>query len=154
MGDRTYTTITLSGVVNEEDVDELVEAVNADWLTCDDGPELNDNALMREHLEWMMYNPEANYGELEETQSACQRLGVSYLKVWAEGGGYGPGMEIYNAVTGVTVTCGAIEGEPALTLSDIKKIGDAEAAIGYLEAFNNFRENYGPFEIKPLEDAA
>lgn len=148
MGDRTWAGISFAGIINEEDVDDLLEACEADGLCCDSGPETR--TLVAEHLKYELYNEEANYGQLETVQSYCQENGISYCMRWYEGGDYGPGMEIYNAVVGQTFTCGTIEGEPAVTLSDLEKAGSPEDLIGYLKAFNNFEENYGALEILEL----
>lgn len=152
MGDRTFTAIRFAGVINEENVNDLLEAIEAHGMACDDGPETS--SIMTEHLVYELYDSECNYADLSTIEEACQELGVSYCKRWDEGGGYGPGMEIYNAVVGVTLTCGTIEGEPAVTLSDLEQAGSPEDLIGYLKAFNDFEENYGTLEIKPLEEAA
>jgi len=148
MGDRTYTSILFAGVINEENVDELLDACNTDGVTCDDGPSLL-HGLQPDHLKYCLYDLEANYGELRAIEATCKDLGVSYCKSWCEGGGYSSGMEIYNAVVGVTMQCGTIDGEPAVTLSDLEKAGSPEDLVGYLKAFNNFVDNYGELEIKP-----
>lgn len=156
MGDRVYTTILFAGVIDEENVEDLLEAVNADGLTCDDGPELTYSAgsstLVQEHLQYQLYNCECNYASLDETEAACHRLGVNYLKTWQEGGDFAPGMEIYNAITGVTLNCGLLDGEPAVTLSDLEKAGSPEDLIGFLKAFSNFEKNYGTLDIKLLDE--
>lgn len=149
MGDRTYTSIRFAGVINEEDVGDLIEAINADGLQCDDGPE--SRTLLAEHLSFQLYDEEANYGELNATEAVCRQLHVSYMKEWHEGGGYGPGAVIYNGTFDQDFECGMVGGEPAVTLSDLEKAGSVEALVGYLKAFNDFEKNYGTLEIKPLE---
>ena len=153
MGDRTYTSIQLAGSINEENVDELLEAANADGLRCDDGPE--GFGLQAEHLKYVLYDEEANYGNLKCIQEACKRLGVSYCKWWYAGCSYGPGIEIYSAVTNTEFSCNTINDEPSLSVEDLKRYQsqgkDIEEIIGYLESFSKFTEVYGELEIVPAE---
>jgi hypothetical protein len=147
MGDRTWTSIQFSGVIDREKVPLLIEAIEAEAMQCDNGPE---GAIADAHLIHMFYDEECNYATLESVEAVCKQIGISYLKSWEPGGGYVPGMEIYNAVVDQTFSVGSLEGEPVVTLADLKK-RPVEETIAYLESFANFEKNYPPLEIREPE---
>jgi hypothetical protein len=149
MGDRTWTSIRFSGELTTELADALVEELDAQGCRWDDnrGHNMAPTRASLTEADYF-YDEEANYGTMEEVTGWCEENHISYLLYWEAGGGYGPGYSLYNAVTGVTFGCGAIEGEPAVTLSDLNKVGSVEDLSGYLKTFNDFEANYGPLVIR------
>lgn len=139
MGDRCYVSIRFSGEISRKDVEKLTDALDADGVSWDESG-LDD---------WLEAD-EVNYGELETVEAVAQELHLSYMKYNGVGGGYGEGREIYDATANMTFSCACVEGEPAVTASDIfnaQEAGELDALIGKLKLFSDFDKNYPPLEI-------
>lgn len=141
MGDRTWTSIRFSGKLDRDKVPVLLKAIRDDGLRTDEGPE---GAITAEHLEDRFYDEEADYGLLENAESAAQELGLNYIKDWEAGAGYGPGKMVYVAVFGQSFECATVESEPVATLSELRK-KSSEELVRYFRVFDE--DNYPPLEI-------
>lgn len=150
MGDRAWTSIMFSGVVNRDVAERLIAELNAQNCQCDEGPE-GEFTVERLTLDSCFYDEQCNYAQMEDVEGFCQESGVTYLKQWAAGGGYGPGFELYNALVGQSFT---VEGheEPAIGASELRAClergNTLQDVIGYLDKIQNFRKYYPPLEIR------
>lgn len=148
MGDRTYTSISFSGRISYALAEELVQELEGQACSCDEGPE---GELTVEHLKvphHQFYDTECNYAQMEGVENFCREHGIAYEKTWEAGGDYGPGTMIFTGTE--EIQCGTIEGEPALTLSQIKELG-----TGFLAYFDSLDfSKYPPLEIvgEPSEE--
>jgi hypothetical protein len=113
---------------------------------CDEGPE---GDLSIEHLKVpynQFYDDDCNYATMEGVEAVCNEHGIAYHKSWSSGGGYGEGEEIFTGTE--THQIGTIDGEPAMTLRQIKELGTG--FLAYLDMFD--WSKYPPVEI--VEDDA
>lgn len=98
MGDRTQVTFTIGGEVPADRLDDLLEAIKAEGF----GPEWEgpDNDRLREMIAagevFHITGNEVNYATAEAIESICKELVLPYRKEWDAGGGYGPGIEIFD----------------------------------------------------------
>jgi hypothetical protein len=140
MGDRTWTSIRFSGKITQAVAEELIEQLNAQGCSCDEGPE---GKLTIEHLklDQYFYDGECDYGQMEGVEDLCHEHGIAYLKTWEPGGGYGPGNKLFTGTE--DIECGTIDGEPALTLREIKQHGTGFMA--FLDSLDFTK--YPPLEI-------
>lgn len=143
MGDRTWTGIQFSGAMTRAVAEELAEELRGQGCQCDEGPEgdLSVEHLLRPHQQF--YDDDCNYAHMEGVENHCREHGIAYLKQWSPGGDYGEGMQLFNGREGLGV--GTIEGEPALTISQIKELGIG--MLGYIDAFLKFEEHFPPVTI-------
>jgi hypothetical protein len=133
MGDRTYTSIRFSGVIDADKVPQLVQAMRDDYLNCDS---TGNSDWDESDLTDSFYAEEANYGQLGCTEAACKELGVSFRTSWNAGGDYGPGMKIYNAVVDQEFECADLDGDPVVGLNELIKAHEAgkiDDTIGFLK---------------------
>jgi hypothetical protein len=151
MGDRVWTAIQFSGVITREVADALVEELNGQCNDASHGPEGRDFTI--EHLKVphnQFTDDECNYGTMEGIEALCQEHGISYLKIWADGGGFEAGQEIYNAVTGVIIECPGRD-DYCLSLTELEKSlergNTLEDVVGFLRGFKDFAKNYPALEI-------
>jgi hypothetical protein len=151
MGDRTWTSITFSGIISREVADELVEQLKDQGCYVDVGPE---GDLSIEHLRMphaQFYDEECNYAQMEGVEAYCQEHHITYFKSWSAVGDYGPGMEIYHAIADQIVQCANVDGEPVIELKQLIKAhseGRIEDMIGYLKSFSDFEKNNPPLVIQ------
>lgn len=147
MGDRTYTTIKFSGEISYAQAEELIQELEGQGCRCDD-PDTGE-LTVDQLADSTFYDSECNYAQMEGVENYCREQGIKYLKTWEPGGGYGSGIMLFNGTT--DVECGTVDGEPALTLGQIKKLGIG--MIGFLKSFDGFDE---PLKIvgEPSEEEA
>lgn len=144
MGDRTYTDIKFSGTISREVAKELLEAINGDWLQANNS-EKAAGQLTIDDLENAnyFYGHEVNYAELELIEACCHEHSIPYVKTWAQGGDYGPGMTVFNGED--VHECACLDGEPVVTRRQLLELG-----TGILEYFDRFdfpSDRYPPLTI-------
>lgn len=151
MGDRTWTGIQFSGVVTRRVAEILVEELSDQCTNSSAGSaegEFTIGHLKEPHNQFT--DDECNYGEMEEIEALCHEHGISYLKIWASGGGYEAGQKIYNAVTGTSFECPGGD-DFCISLSELQRSlsngNTLEDVIGFLRSFKDFEKNYPPLEI-------
>lgn len=151
MGDRAWTGISFSGKMNRELADGLIQELKDQACRCDDG-EGEPSEIDASHLvlDTCFYDEECNYAQTEGIEAFCRENGVSYLKTWSSGGGYGPGYLLYNAVVDQSFEVPG-DDEPALGLTELTQLAKEgktlQDVIAYLKAISDFRENYPPLEL-------
>lgn len=148
MGDRTWTSIRFSGRITTAVAAELAEALRNQGCQCDEGPK---GQISVEHLklDQYFYDEECNYGNMDDIEGLCDEHGIAYFKSWEPGGGYGPGVKLFTGTE--EVECGTIDGEPALTIRQIKELGTG--FLAFLDSFDFSK--YPPLEIvEEVADAA
>jgi hypothetical protein len=141
MGDRTYVSIRFSGQITAEQADELIQELDGQGCRCDD-PDTGKLEPIQLTTS-MFYDSECNYATMDGVEDFCREHSIAYCKTWEAGGDYGPGMEIFNGTNVISV--GTIGGEPALSLSEIKRHGIG--MLGFLESFENFDKHFPPVTI-------
>jgi hypothetical protein len=143
MGDRTWTGIEFSGKITREVAEGLLAQLKDQGCQCDGGPagEITVEHLREAHNQF--YDEECNYATMEGVEEYCKEHGIRYQKIWSSGGGFGEGMEIFTGHD--TIQSGTIEGETAVTLSQIKKLG--VGFLGFLESFEDWEKHNPPLEI-------
>jgi len=151
MGDRTWTSISFSGIVSPKVAQELVEELVGQGCQCDDGPE-GDLSIEHLKLDTVFYDEECNYATMEGVEEFCRENHISYCKTWASGGGYGEGAELYNAVVNQTVSVPTTDGEAAIGVSELTGFMSTgktlEDVVNYLRHIDNFRAGYPPLVIE------
>lgn len=150
MGDRTWTSISFSGVINRDVALQLVEELHAQGCSCDDGP-AGDLTLQHLTIAEFFYAEQCNYASMEGVEAVCQENGITYLKHWAAGGGYDAGYELYLAVADQSMQVAGGE-EPAMGARDLRAClergNTLQDVIDYLDKIENFREHFPPLEIR------
>jgi hypothetical protein len=151
MGDRTWTGISFSGKMNHEHATGLVKELLDQHCRCDDGEgEPGEITVAHLVLDTCFYDEECNYAQMEGVETFCREHGVSYLKTWSSGGGYGAGYSLYNAVVDQTFEVPG-DDEPALGLTELTQFAKEgktlQDVIAYLEAISNFRAHYPLLEL-------
>lgn len=149
MGDRTWTGITFSGKLNREVAEGLVVELEGQHCQSESGREITIDDLLNHNQLW---DDECNYASMEGVEGYCREHGVSYLKVWAAGGDYEAGYEIYNAVVNQTfqVTGGDDPSLGASELREFMKQGKTlQDVVAYIEQFQQtvWEANYPAVEI-------
>lgn len=149
MGDRTWTSIRFSGEITLGTAEGLLKEMNDYSLRCDEGPETRGDNLTIEHLmlDQYFYGDEVNYGMLESLEAYCTEFGIAYLKTWEPGGGYGPGMDLFDGHE--LHSCSTVEGEVAVTRSTLTELG-----TGILEFFDRFDFSDPKYPPLTIVDAA
>lgn len=169
MGDRTSCTLTLSGVLDAQDIPTLVDALQE--MGPDDPNEIGD--MLRDedaHFTFEEMNYGNIYGSVKEVLIA---LSLSYEWSWESGGEYGAGTEIYDADTGESASLSLAGGDVVVSIDRvddanyiksvkhwsairdagrtftvvssnhemITAIAEGKVPEGYLEKVENFRAN-------------
>lgn len=137
MGDRTTCTLKLIGVLCADHIPALAEALD-DW-----GVEVSDNdeqsvaeALACGEGHFMV--TDVNYAQLDkDIEALLQRCGLGWAWSWEAGGGFGPGIEFFDAIRQERGAFAAIEDEIVLPLSTIDRPGLVENA----RAWERFQES-------------
>lgn len=102
MGDRTDCYLTLKTPASSE----LVKLID-EMMSIDD-----------HHEDHEFYFEEVNYAQLEpELEDYLRTNGIPYTWSWHAGGGYGPGVEIFDGQEKETFNCDH-DGEIVLTLAE------------------------------------
>lgn len=149
MGDRTYTSIEFSGVISEEQADELAQ------LLSDQGCEANDeqfdlrNALAEGSS---FYDGECNYAQMDDIESWCVENNVAYLKMWEPGGGYGPGIELWRPGMGSAEQCVSVESSPVASLDDLEKAHKEGKVAELIESLTQFCSLGPALQVLAVED--
>lgn len=153
MGDRTWTSIEFSGAISFEQAEELLQLLKDQGCYAnhsDDTPKL-DNLVNSDSF----YDSDCNYSQMEDIEAWCGENNVSYLKSWEPGGGYGPGMEIWDDAAETTYTCATVESSPALTVLDLiaaKTEGTIDEKIAELSRFDAFSSTYPTLKVLKTEE--
>jgi hypothetical protein len=149
MGDRAWTSIEFSGIVSREVADGLLQELDAQGCQSN---ATDSSALTIESFSDSFYDEECNYGTMEGVEAYCHEHHISFLKHWADGGGYGSGFELYDAVVNDSVQLPANEGEVCMNLGELKgfakKGKSLDDIIGYMSRVEKFSEHYPPLEIQ------
>lgn len=146
MGDRTYTDIKFSGTISREVAEELLDAINCEYLQAYDSDKAAGKLTISDLANAdYFYDHEVNYAQLDSVENCCREHSIPYLKTWAQGGDYGPGMTLF---TGEEVhECACLDGEPVVTRSQLVKL-----STGILEYFDRFDfSGYPPLTIEGLD---
>lgn len=155
MGDRTYTSIEFSGEISEQQATELIALLKNQGCCSNVTDNVPTIEGLKEYAHDSFYDHECNYGTMEEIESWCPLNRVSYLKTWAQGGDYGPGIELYDHTTSEIEQVAALENSPAISLSDLIKLRDAgeiDKEIDRLKKLENFSKIYSPLKVFELKD--
>jgi len=133
MGDRTTCTLTLHGILWEKHIPELAAAIETAGGESYASRSLAE-ALKNQECCFAFY--EVNYGTIDDSLATClDRLGLSYEWRWDPGGDYPAGIEITDALSGKRYNHYIINGEIAITLTDIdnpEQIAEARAARAFI----------------------
>lgn len=139
MGDRTYTQIEFSGVISEEQADELVDLLEAQ--NCEaNNPDHTNDLLEALKAGSSFYDGECNYAQMDDIEEWCSENDVAYLKTWEAGGGYGPGIELWRPGMAKVEQCACVESSPVATFNELvkaHKTGKVAELIEHLDRFNN-----------------
>lgn len=155
MGDRTYTQIEFSGAISEEQGEELLAHLEAQGCAVNDPAAGDKMDLAALSAGASFYDSECNYAQMEEIEAWCGENNVSYLKNWEAGGDYGPGLQLFDATTGETVECPALESAPAVPLSELitaRNDGTIDTLIAGMQKFADFSTHFPPLKVLKVED--
>lgn len=146
MGDRTWTSIAFSGKLNAELAPTLVILLGQQACRSTE----DDSTPSLSTLDHTWYDDECNYGQMDGVEGFCRAHGVSYLKSWNSGGGYGAGYLLYNAVVDQSFEVPG-DDEPALGLSELTQLASEgktlQDVVVYLQAISDFAKHYPPLEL-------
>lgn len=93
MGDRTYCTLRIAGMIKPADADRLAKAISN--MGPDDFEPLAELATGGS-----IGFQEINYGNIDDTlRDLLEELSLSYAWTWCAGGEYPEGIELYDAST-------------------------------------------------------
>jgi hypothetical protein len=151
MGDRVWASIRMSGTITPDQADELIEALEAEYLIVGATPEWEDV----DFTDAFEAN-QVNYGNFETLEATCGELGISYLKSWGAGCEFESGMELYDAAANTSETIADVEGEPVVKLSNlIEHIRNDTLGqeIERLQRFTEFEKHYPPLKVQDLVTA-
>lgn len=144
MGDRTYTSIRFSGKITRAVAKELIAELEGQSCRRNDHDgtaELDVEML----TDCSFYDSECNYAIMEGVEAVCAEHNISYRKQWEPGGDYGPGIELFDGTHARQI--GTLEGEPVVTLSQIKELG-----IGVMGYLQSFADDLPPLQIIDDDD--
>lgn len=135
MGDRTYCTLLIGGKIEANALPALTEALE---LECSAHP---GGETVREALvaDGFFTFDEVNGGELpQDLERALNEAGAAYVWNWNAGGGYGPGVTLYDPATGARGEYGTLDGELALRVADMENPDVIRAAERWLAFQRDF----------------
>jgi hypothetical protein len=154
MDDRAWTNIEFSGVISEEQGLELVDQLEGQG--CQNGTHGSGEVSLAALSNGDSFDDEeANYGDMDGVEAWCKANRVSYLKSWEAGGGYGPGMTLYDAATETGTTCASLEGSPAMTVAEVVRLkleDRLDERIAELRKFESFSSHYPELKVLAVED--
>jgi hypothetical protein len=150
MGDRTYTTIEFTGDISEEQAAELVAELEGQG--CSPNNYGSEDLLEALKAGDSFYDMECNYATMEGVESWCGENEVGYLKTWAAGGDYGPGIELWKPGMKSSEQCASLEGEPIATLDDLIKARDAGKVDDLINNLKRFTTLGPPLRVLAVKD--
>lgn len=124
MGDRTWCTLSIEGILAKEDLDELVDAISS--ADPQDGPEGIRAAVLAGTPSFEF--EEVNYAQLDDSlASLLEDLRLSYAWSWEAGDEYGAGVTIFDARKMEKIDLDMAGDDIAVTLRDIDREGYIDA---------------------------
>lgn len=155
MGDRTHTAIEFKGQISVEQAEELLSALKDQGCEPNDCGERGDLSIADLTEGSGFYDSECNYAQMEDIEGWCRDNNVSYLKTWEAGGGFGPGLELFDVATQTTEQCSSIESSPAVELGQLIKArdeGTLDELVARLSKFTGFPCELEVFELADWPD--
>lgn len=130
MGDYVQASLTIGGLINEDGIKRLSEAIAAQGVAADWGDRAlamrDAETLIREVISRqecvLLYDNQANYGNMDEITTACLELGLFYELQYDAGCEFSAGLNRYDpgigrereAVTGESI------GAPLIEMATVK----------------------------------
>jgi hypothetical protein len=133
MGDRTWTDIQFSGIISEEQAEELVELLEAQGCCANEGDDL---------LQALKDGSSFYDGEYE----------VGYCKTWEPGGGYGPGIELWRPGMERAQQCASVESSPVATFNELEKAHKAGKVAELIADLDRFNHLGPPLQVLAVDD--
>lgn len=142
MGDRTDYQITIGGKMTPDTLSQLVETIEAEGLGLEweggaTADELRgafvDAALNGQAVTLNAHD--VNYGNADDVESFCCAHDLPYRKEWDAGGGYGPGVEVFDGEACREYTSAGIgNGGPMLDHPTFNGLATREAVAEWFAA--------------------
>lgn len=140
MGDRTHCTLQIGGKIEAKALPALIEALELECSAHPGGETVRD-ALVADGF---FTFDEVNGGEVPpELQRALDEAGAAYVWNWNAGGGYGPGVTLYDPATGERGEYGTLDGELALRVADMEN----PDVTRHAERWLNFQRGFTDLEV-------
>jgi hypothetical protein len=144
MGDR----IQFSGIISEEQAEELVELLEAQGCCANEG----DDLLQALKDGSSFYDGECNYAQMEDIEAWCGENEVGYCKTWEPGGGYGPGIELWRPGMERAQQCASVESSPVATFNELEKAHKAGKVAELIADLDRFNHLGPPLQVLAVDD--
>jgi hypothetical protein len=137
MGDRTQVQFIIGGNLPAALVDDFVDAIRDEYFGVEwEGfSETEVRAAIHAGAPLCLNANEVNYASADAIEAFCGAHGLPYVKTWDAGGGYGPGLEVFNG-EGVSeyATTGINDGAPLLDAVTFAALETREAVAAWFAA--------------------
>jgi hypothetical protein len=129
MGDRVSCTLHIGGFISASDATDLIEEINQDGEKID---KLEEKTCIE--------FDEVNYANLDSRiEDLMIKIGLSWVWSWEAGGDFGEGLSCYDSKTQTHVEFNTSRGSIVLTLDEIDKDEDLEAARQWQKFGRDFK---------------
>lgn len=139
MGDRVWVKLMIGGEIAAEDLQELVEACEVeggrDYYSDTEITVESVTAAVARGETFDVAIQEANYAEAEAIEDFCRERKLPYLKEWEAGGGFGPGIVVFDGASD-PVEYSAISGDAVMNETQARSLGTFEAVMAWFSAAN------------------
>ena len=137
MGDRVYVSGLIGGQLARADVAAFLDALENDGAV---NPETYDLFGADDLESWpggaLPFGiDECNYANPADLLAFCREKGLPYFFQWDQGGGFGPGLQVWPGA-GDPRDYAGVEGDAALTETQAKALGSFESILNYFKGAN------------------
>lgn len=127
MGDRVFCSLQLIGVLGADHIPALAEAMEKASAYTDELEGSLSQALLQGQDRFSF--AEVNYANIDgDLKAKLKKLNLGWVWSWESGGGFGPGIEFFDALSQQEDQFASIEGEICLTLDKVDQPAIVESA--------------------------